>query len=248
MKIGAYLINLDRATERLSFVMPQILALGLPLERISAVDGKILSRKEIESVADAETYKKRFKTLPEVGTIGCSLSHEKTWRKFLESDYEFALIFEDDVQFDPKELLETVKSVVEKKFLWDIASFELKHHGCPVMASRLAGQKRLVFYLTNVTHSGCYLINRNAAQKLLEKFYPIKMPLDHYFTAAWEFGIKFAGIEPRIVFQKIGDSQIKTSPDKKIKTFDVLARNAFYNVKRAVLHFAYNLCCFVRGF
>lgn len=246
MKIGAYLINLDRATERLNFVMPRILALGLPVERISAVDGKTLSPEKIESIADVETYKKIFKMYPEVGTIGCSLSHEKTWRKFLESDYEFALIFEDDVQFDPNELLETVKSLVKKKSLWDLTSFELKHSGCPATVSKLSREKRLVFYLTNVTHSGCYIINRRAAEKLLKKFYPIKAPLDHYFTSSWKFDLKFAGVEPRIVFQRIGGSQIKTSANKKIKTLDVLAYNAIYNVSRAVVHFVYNLFLFIK--
>jgi GR25 family glycosyltransferase involved in LPS biosynthesis len=217
------------------------------VERISAVDGQTLSQDEIESIADVETYRKNFKMRPEAGTIGCSLSHERTWKKFLESDDEFALIFEDDVQFDPKELLETVKLVVEKESLWDVANFETKHGGCPLTICELAEQKRLVFYLTNVTHAGCYLINRKAAEELLKKFYPIKMPNDHYFTAAWEFGLKFVGIEPRIVFQKFGDSQIKTSPDKKIKTLDVLTSNAIHNVGRAVIHFAYNLFCFVRA-
>jgi glycosyl transferase family 25 len=226
--------------------MPAIRALQLPTEIISAIDGKAMSRQEIESISDVESYKNFFKMQPEVGTIGCSLSHEKTWRRFLESDNEFAIIFEDDVKFHPAELRETVKLVMEKKALWDIVNFETKHGGCPVKITELRNQKCLVFYLTNVTHAGCYLINRKAARKLLDNFYPIKMPLDHYFTTTWELDLKFVGIEPRIVFQRFGDSQIKTASPKKIKTMETLISNAIHNIQRAIFHFTYNLCCFIR--
>jgi glycosyl transferase family 25 len=254
-KIGAYLINLDRATERLNFVMPSISALGFQVERISAIDGRNLSKTQINSIVDEKTYRMIFKMLPEKGTIGCSLSHEKAWRAFLKSDNEFAIIFEDDVKFDPDELSQTIKSVIEKKSLWDIANFETKHRGCPIRISKLNDDKYdenhdgkyetkyLVRYLTNVTHAGCYLINRKAAHELLLKFYPIKMPVDHYFTTCWEFDLRFAGIEPRIVSQKFGNSQIKTLPPRKIKTPWVLIVNAIYSIHRAVFHFTYNILC-----
>ena len=122
--VGVFLINLDRATERLEFVKPNINQLGLPVERISAIDGNLLSEEEIQKVCDQEKFKKYFKMLPEKGTIGCSLSHEKALRTFLESEYEFALIFEDDVEFDPCELKDCVEKAIEKKDLFDMGFTE----------------------------------------------------------------------------------------------------------------------------
>jgi GR25 family glycosyltransferase involved in LPS biosynthesis len=240
-KVCAYLINLDKATERLNFVRKSIEELGFLFTRISAVDGNNLSREKMESIIDLETYKKCFKMLPEPGTIGCALSHKKSWESFLKSDNEFAIIFEDDVSFDPKELRKTVQEVLKKKKLWDIVSFEVKHYGLPVKLTSLSFYKKLVFYLTNVTHAGCYLINRYAAYQLLQKFYPIKMPVDHYFTSSWAFNLKFAGVEPRIVHQKFGDSQIKTCVSSKIRTPKILISNLLYNIQRAIIHFLYNI-------
>ncbi|GHU19377.1 hypothetical protein FACS189472_09070 [Alphaproteobacteria bacterium] len=94
-------INLERATERLAYVLPNISALAIPYEIVTAVDGRELSQEKIKSIVDTESYQKFFKMLPEPGTVGCSLSHEKALKRFLESDNEFALIFEDDVFFDP---------------------------------------------------------------------------------------------------------------------------------------------------
>ncbi len=239
--VGAFLINLDRATERLKFAKPHIDQLGLPVERISAVDGQLLSEKEIQKICDREQFKKYFKMLPEPGTIGCSLSHEKVLRKFLESEYEFALIFEDDITFDSHNLKVCVEKAVEKKDLWDILSFEVTHNRFPLKISDLYEDKYMALYVTSVKHAGCYLINRDAAKKLLEKFYPIIMPFDHYFTASWEFDVKFVGVEPSVVQQNFGNSQIKIGLTKKFNDFSVKISNAIFNIRRSIVGFIYNL-------
>ncbi len=245
--VGVFLINLDRATERLAFVKPNIDQLNLPVEKISAIDGNLLTEEEIREICDQKQFKKYFKMLPERGTIGCSLSHEKALERFLESEYEFALIFEDDVVFNPHELRECVNKAIEKKNLWDILSFEMIHDGLPLKVADLYEDKWISFYLTSVKHSGCYLINRDAAKKLLEKFYPIIVPLDHYFTASWEFDIKFAGVEPRVVKQNFGSSQIKSESTKKFNSWKIKLSNAVFNTRRAIVGFVYNLYLFIRN-
>lgn len=239
--VGIFLINLDRAKDRLEFVKKNIEQLEFPFHRISAIDGNLLSDSEIEKIADKNRYKKYFKMFPEKGTIGCTLSHEKVYREFLKSNYEFALIFEDDVVFNPDELKNCVKNAIQKKNLWDILSFEILHDGWPMKIANLYEEKFLSVYLSNVKHSGCYLINRETAKKLIEKIFPIFMGLDHYFTASWEFDIKFLGVEPRIVHQNFGNSQIKISAPKKFYDLQTKISNAIYNVKRSIIHFIYNL-------
>lgn len=239
--IGVFLINLDRATERLKFTKSHIDQLGLPVERISAIDGQLLSEKEIQRICDQEQFKRYFKMLPELGTIGCSLSHEKALRKFLESKYEFALIFEDDVTFNPHDLKACVEKAIAKKNLWNILSFEVTHNRFPLKISDLYEDKYMALYVTSVKHAGCYLINRDAAKKLLEKFYPIIVPFDHYFTASWEFDIKFVGVEPSIVQQSFGSSQIKIGLTKKFNNFSVKISNAIFNIRRSIVGCLYNL-------
>lgn len=244
-KVGAYVINLDRAKERWEFIKPQVEALQIPYERVSAVDGNKLSKKFINEIVDEVSYTKFFRMPPEIGTIGCSLSHEKVWKKFLESGNEFALIFEDDVKFDPIKLRETVKFSVENSGLWDILSFESNHHGYPQKIAKFTSEKfddteYLVFYMTNVKHAGAYLVGRQTVKKLLEKFYPIKMPLDHYYSRSWEFGLRFCGAEPRIVEQKFGDSQIKVGKNEKIEDKKMLLTNIAYNIYTELMRTTYN--------
>jgi GR25 family glycosyltransferase involved in LPS biosynthesis len=111
--------------------------------------------------------------------------------------------------------------------MWDIVSFEMLHNGMPFTVAELNENHDLSFYLFRVAHTGAYLINREAAKKYLSKSYPIKMPIDHFFTRSWEFDIKFRGIEPRIIFQRGEDSVIessKISKDSKREIYSYISR------------------------
>jgi glycosyl transferase family 25 len=242
--VGVYLINLDRSHQRYRYVWPSLQALGFPLERVSAVDGRTLTEAEITSVMDKRTFKKFFSIPHQLGTIGCYLSHIKVWKKFLQSPFKFALVFEDDVSFSPQELSETVHHLIapEQVGLWDINSFELNHRGMPLTIKKLPHHQSLCLYLTPVTHTGAYLINRKAAQALLEKALPIKMPVDHYFTRVWEFSLKFTGIEPRLVKQSYGDSEIRSlnSPNPSPSLYFLFQR-AIYLFQSQAIRFFYNL-------
>jgi glycosyl transferase family 25 len=195
---------------------------------------------------DEKSYVNFFKMRPEPGTIGCSLSHEQAWKHFLQSDNEFAVIFEDDVQFDPQQLSQIIQELVKRRHAWDVVGFELNHNGCPLEIEKLSDNHSLVIYLTNVKHAGAYIISRKAAILMLEKMYPIKMPLDHFYTRSWELGLRFYGIEPRLVEQKFGDSQIKTQKiSNKINSPKVLLINAIYNIHTSMMQFTYGICCYL---
>lgn len=244
-KVSAYVINLDRASKRWAFIEPQVKKLKIPYERVSATDGKQLSKELIKDIVDDVSYTKFFRMHPEVGTIGCSLSHEHVWRQFLKSDNEFALVIEDDVAFDSDKLREAIEFATQNKDLWDILSFESNHYGHPQKIAKFTYEKSgedsfLVLYITNVKHAGAYLIGRNTAKKLLEKFYPIKMPLDHYYSRSWEFDLRFCGVEPRIVEQKFGDSQIKNEVCEKLSDSKTLAAKIGYEIYTESIRSLYN--------
>lgn len=54
--IGAYVINLDRSPERFDYVIDNLKGLNVPVHRISAVDGKKLTEKELHEKADYALY------------------------------------------------------------------------------------------------------------------------------------------------------------------------------------------------
>ena len=206
-KINAYVINLARSKTRLNYVMPKVKALGIHTQRIEAVDGQKLNMQTIAKVL-APDYSSYMGKYPDTGSIGCALSHIKTWQACLASDAEFALILEDDIGFDPKTLTTIITALIHKKDQWDIAGLQLAHRGWPVTKAQLTNQHRMVIYLSKVTNSGAYLLNRKAAARLLKNALPIHMALDHYFFLSWKHDINLVGVEPRVVQQSHGSSEI----------------------------------------
>lgn len=247
--IIVYLINLDRSVERYEYVLPSLQRLGYDLERFSAVDGRAIPDNELSEFVDFDGYYHFMKHMPEKGTVGCSLSHFKVWKKFLESDYKYALVFEDDVSFDPEALRPIIDELKEYDHKWDIVNLESAHGGMPVTIQKLGrGYVKLSVYLTKVTHTGAYLIDREAARKLLLKAYPINMPVDHYFTRAWELDMKFTGVEPRLVYQTYGDSEIghtrilkQREKSSTIAHYYLKIKGELMQIQTDIIRFLYNL-------
>jgi len=222
--------------------------LGYPVERISGIDGKLLPAAELNRLVDFSSYKKFLGHTPQRGTIGCSLSHIKAWQTFLQSNYKYALIFEDDVSFDPPRLAAAVTDLQTVTTDWDLNNFETSHSGMPLTLHKFADHTKLVLYLTEISHAGAYIITRPAAQKLLAKALPIKMPIDHYFTRGWELDLKFTGIEPRLVTQQYGDSEIAKTSAQYSPAIDKQGTGilkALYKFQSYTIRFLYNLKTYI---
>src|SRR5690606_15402798 len=91
--LQVYLINLDRATERLAHMQQAFNAAGIAFTRISAVDGRTLSEEDLKRFQTAEGYWGWLTP----GEIGCFLSHRLCWQTILDGNDNYAAIFEDDV-------------------------------------------------------------------------------------------------------------------------------------------------------
>jgi hypothetical protein len=73
-----FFINLDHRTDRLQQIEDEMKKIGFPYQKIHRVSG---------------IYK------PEIGALGCGLSHIKVMDIILESNYSTCLVFEDDFSF-----------------------------------------------------------------------------------------------------------------------------------------------------
>lgn len=207
----AYVINMDESVDRLNYVMPRVNKLGFEVHRFRAFDGRKLTDAQAAELVDMPTYFRHFAHYPRKGTIGCSMSHINLWKQFVESNYDYALVFEDDVDFDAEKLKGIIDDLLQHTDKWDLVLFEMIHSGHPTKVQALSAGHEMVRYWTQVTHSGAYIINRKAATNLAAQALPITMPIDHYFTRWWLYDIKFRGVEPRVVHQRFGDSIIEAS-------------------------------------
>ncbi len=192
--LQTWVINLDRAPERLARISARLLQLGLPFTRFAAVDARHFTPQE-KALLDEPEYRRKHGMLPVGGELGCYLSHVFVMRQFLASSARFALILEDDVK-----LLDSLPAVLQGLLThptrWDVAKLSAVHSGTPVPYLGLAPGHQLAVMLSRCTGSSAYVLNRRAAESYLQGLLPMSLPYDHVFDQGWRFDIKFRLVTP----------------------------------------------------
>jgi hypothetical protein len=137
---------------------------GLNIEIINGVDGRSLSREEIQEQTDLNIkwesingHRDEIRTAPEAA---CCLSHIFTWREIIDENLDATIIIEDDVEI-AKGMISSMSANAEFVFLANRASHNTK------------GEVR-----GPVCGSEAYLVTRECCQKLLNIFSTIRMPVD----------------------------------------------------------------------
>lgn len=171
-----YLINLDRAPERLQYMQKAFDEAGLEFTRIAAVDGKQLSDEEISCVVSGEGY---WGWLTR-GEIGCFLSHRLCWQAIADAKEPYAAIFEDDMVLGANtgKILSTTSWIPEDA---DVVKLETEgsriyvdKHDASQVAGRAVRRLRSSHYC-----AGGYILARNAASNLLEQSQTFADGVDH---------------------------------------------------------------------
>lgn len=218
-----YLINLDRRTERLEYLERRFLNVGSKFKRISAIDGASLDE---DYFLNYENYVNSGKSPVLVNNeilrpnqIGCSLSHFKIYSELIQSENDFCVVLEDDIDFS-NEFIEMIKglnlnkindgakiillgyykenNIIEKgKY-----SFFLKKD---YISSRIKICQPKEWYFG----SHAYIINKKAANIILEKFEVPTLPADYLLSYAPKLGIKLRITEFPLVW--INEFGLQTS-------------------------------------
>ena len=173
-----YVINLDRRPDRMASMATQLKRIGLPFERIPAVDARCLSVSGKAPIVKAP--------IMDFGAVACSLSHAKALRTFLGSPHSAALILEDDA-----ELAADVPALCASTDWWPAGTSLIKLDA-PANLKKLQGwsrgrtpsrlgPKHSRDLCTIVRWNGgaaAYLVDREAAHVLVEAIERLDFPND----------------------------------------------------------------------
>ncbi len=196
--VATWVINLDRAPERLARVSARLNALGLPFTRLAAVDARHLQPAQ-QAALDTPGYEQRHGKTPVPGELGCYLSHVAVLQAFLASQASAALVLEDDVLLHDS-LPGVLTALLQHAGRWDMVKLSGVHSGTPVAVHDLGGGHALAVMLSRCTGSSAYLVNRRAAEAYLRQpggLLPMQLPYDHVFDQGWRFGLQVRLVTPR---------------------------------------------------
>lgn len=192
--LETWVINLDRAPERLARIAAQLDRLGLPWTRLPAVDARALTPAQRAELDDA-AYRRKHGKAPVPGELGCYLSHVEVMRRFVAGTAEFALVLEDDVLLRDS-LPAVLRGLMAQRGRWDMVKLSGVHSGTPVPYLEVAPGHRLAVMLSRCTGSSAYLMNRRAAAAYLRSLLPMSLPYDHVFDQGWRFGLQVRMVTP----------------------------------------------------
>jgi glycosyl transferase, family 25 len=192
--LRTWVINLDRAPDRLARISAQLQQLDLPFTRLPAVDARALTPAQA-ALLDTAAYHRRHGKTPVPGELGCYLSHLAVMHEFLAGDAAFALVLEDDVL-----LQQTLPDVLQNLLLcpqrWDMVKLSAVHSGTPVRVRPLTAGHHLAVTLTHCTAASAYLVNRRAAQAYVDQLLPMQLPFDQVFDQGWSLGLRVRLVTP----------------------------------------------------
>jgi GR25 family glycosyltransferase involved in LPS biosynthesis len=209
-QIQVYCINLESRKDRWTRFNSQIeintLKQIYPFERFSAILGSdidILNDERISMRSKRniiEGIRRDHEELDTPGGVGCYLSHTTLWKKLVDSDKEYAMIFEDDAviplnfvhQF--QSAIKDIELLPKKPDVWYFSGptkwyYESKGKALPHTENRNQNGPWVTSYCSTFTG---YLISKNGAKLLLERAFPIDMHVDLYSCLVQDLGTIFS--------------------------------------------------------
>jgi len=226
----AYVINLDCRADRLS--QSQKLEWKVQLERVPAVDGKLLSwdclpagtlheealhnailaeRRNIPTICRNTGSFSPHLTLP---AIGCALSHRMAWERLLgHGSAEWALVCEDDVDEVAQEFERQLSAVLSQlPATWQICYLGFHESLGKLVSSTMT--PAIVEIPGNAVVTGLfgYILRKSAARHLIQSISPLRYQIDVAVSCCdWPASSRFA-LSP--------DAVLLTSPKSELGACD----------------------------
>lgn len=213
-----FVINLARSPERLAKIALQLDAIGIPFDRIDALDGKELSDDFIDSVSPAHIVSKRYYRALSRAEVACSLSHKRAWQQIIDQNLDFAIVLEDDV-----ELLENFSAVLTllselPHGNWDFIKLYALRRGSGKNIADRCDFKGHTFVTYHRFPLGCVgqAVSRQGAESLTQNLPYVTEPVDGQLKSWWETGVFPFGLTPYCLTTDLGGVS-DINPDGKLE-------------------------------
>ena len=193
-----YVINLSKDIERRIFIEQQLIIKNIEFQFIEAIEGNRLNDGDLNIFSNKSIMKLH------ANEFACILSHQKAWKKFLETKNDWAIFCEDDVHFSSylNGFLEKINIDTQRVYVLRLETF--KSSAIFSSASQPLGNRTIRTMLSNQGGTAGYLINRATAEALIAAVPQMENALDiEMFDPARRFykDLEILQIDPAICIQ-----------------------------------------------
>lgn len=179
----AYVINLDRSSDRRQHITSELQRTEMAYDLISAVDGRDLDLGDSELVDPSLASRCPFPA----GAAGCALSHVAAYQRILDDGHESALVLEDDVVL-PTDLGDVVEDVAAHLTGAEVALLNFGSYPPGPLKIGIDGsvelpasrQLALPIDARQLVNAGAYVITRQGADRMLRHALPIRATADDW--------------------------------------------------------------------
>jgi GR25 family glycosyltransferase involved in LPS biosynthesis len=187
INIKSYIINLEKYKNNYDLCLKKLNKINIKPERFNAIYVEDENSEEIKKITYPSVQyiikngRNAHNNIGTKGAIGCYLSHITLWKMLLDSDEQMFLIFEDDVDinniYDFNNKINKTINLINKND-WDVI-----YVGYFDNFKNSLKQNKYYKKIENIIYgTHAYIINRNGAEKLLQKALPIVDQIDSYMS------------------------------------------------------------------
>ena len=197
-----YVINLKRETKRKENIINELRKQNIvDFEIIDAIDGEEIKKSELDLlISKSNKFINPINTFMNAPEICCALSHIKVYKKFIETNMDYALIFEDDAIF-LNNFSEKLKKFILKNFKYEKQIMLLTELWQFFKKPLDIENEYEIVDVRNAVLTHAYFINREAAKSLISFNYPVKTMPDNFLIFSIYCDIKITGLNPFLLKQ-----------------------------------------------
>ena len=203
--IPIYIVNLDRSPERLAYVQRQFSEYNLQFNRMPAVDGAKLPKRDLDSYKNESKYSLSHYASLSNGEIGCSLSQKQSWSIAAKSRHRATVVLEDDVKISAKfsSVIQSLYENMDENIIIDLKGkkgfFELER-------VELDNDITLVHYSTPPLGTQGAIFGKNAASNLFGKVKGFKAPIDNLMQKIYQHKVEIWSLETGCISHETDES------------------------------------------
>jgi GR25 family glycosyltransferase involved in LPS biosynthesis len=203
-KCKAFILHLERARQRRAQAEALRAAAPLPAEILPAVDGQALTEAEIAEVYVRQIHAPRFYFGLNRAEIGAFLSHRAAWRRIVEEELDFAIVFEDDADIDAAQFARTCAVAKASRAQWDYVLAPAMKYAAHGARSGAGERVALIHPSSPPLRALAQFVSNAAARRLLAVTEQFDRPIDTFLQMSWVTGVELLIFRPSGVFDASG--------------------------------------------